>query len=253
MLLVSPFLRRILFPLIALAVLAGCGSTQESASPTTPEAPESPTPKSPTSDPGGSVTEAGLTRIVAMNWGHKEVVEGGLPRLRVIEAGDEQEVEGLAVAVGGEAVDGGRVLDAGGPHDVRADRLNAEVFRVVVQERVTGLASCRPLRLEPDDILPLTTVEVGPGERIVTGRVEPNADRAVGVLFRFSEATSQIIEDAASQRLQVQILGDLIVDINGRALDAEFVRGDLPTGDRPRGSETGIQGGTFRSWFSVRQ
>ena len=186
-----------------------------------------------------------------MNWGHDEVVEGGLPRLRVVEAGDEQEVEGLAVAFGGEAVDGGRVLDAGGPYDVRADLLNTESFRVLVQERVTGLASSRPLRLEPDAIRPLTTVEVGSGGRILTGRVEPNADRAVGVLFLFSESALQIIDDAASQRLQVQILGDLIVDVNGRAIDAEFVRGELPTGDRPAGSETGIQGGTFRSWFSV--
>jgi hypothetical protein len=38
-----------------------------------------------------------------------------------------------------------------------------------------------------------------------------------------------------------------------RAIDAEFVRAELPTGDRPKGSPFGIQGGLFESWFWVRR
>ena len=37
---------------------------------------------------------------------------------------------------------------------------------------------------------------------------------------------------------------------SGRAVDAEFTRAQLPTGDRPSGSEYGIQGGFFESWFT---
>jgi hypothetical protein len=36
-----------------------------------------------------------------------------------------------------------------------------------------------------------------------------------------------------------------------RAIDAEFVRAQLPTGDRPATSPFGIQGGLFESWFGL--
>jgi hypothetical protein len=49
----------------------------------------------------------------------------------------------------------------------------------------------------------------------------------------------------------IRLRGDFLIDTNKRAIDAEFARGSLPTGDRPAGSPHGIQGGTFESWFDI--
>ena len=49
----------------------------------------------------------------------------------------------------------------------------------------------------------------------------------------------------------VRLNGEFVVDEDGRAVDAEFTRAELPTGDRPAGSAFGVQGGLFQSWFRV--
>jgi competence ComEA-like helix-hairpin-helix protein len=49
----------------------------------------------------------------------------------------------------------------------------------------------------------------------------------------------------------VHLRGDFVMDVEGRAIDAEFVRAELPTGDRPKGVEFGIQGGHFESWLRI--
>jgi hypothetical protein len=49
----------------------------------------------------------------------------------------------------------------------------------------------------------------------------------------------------------VNLQGDFVVDINKKAVDAEFARAELPTGDRPSGGPAGAQGGVFESWFWV--
>jgi hypothetical protein len=50
---------------------------------------------------------------------------------------------------------------------------------------------------------------------------------------------------------RIRLRGDFVLDTNDppRAIDAEYVRAELPTGDRPSGSDVGIQGGLFESWF----
>ena len=49
--------------------------------------------------------------------------------------------------------------------------------------------------------------------------------------------------------------GDVIRDRRDRAVDVEFLRGDLRdgSGDRPRGSDLGLQGGRFESWTILRR
>jgi hypothetical protein len=51
--------------------------------------------------------------------------------------------------------------------------------------------------------------------------------------------------------LWICLRGDFVVDKEKRAIDAEFVRGELPTGDRPSDSKVGVQGGLFESWFTL--
>jgi hypothetical protein len=43
-----------------------------------------------------------------------------------------------------------------------------------------------------------------------------------------------------------------VLDSKGKAVDAEFARAELPTGDHPNGSVFGVQGGLFESWFTVK-
>lgn len=77
-----------------------------------------------------------------------------------------------------------------------------------------------------------------------------------------TKALALLLDDKAIRRLKMGSRGDLFVKLRGdfvidrrnkRAVDAEFVRAELPTGDRPSGSPLGIQGGTFESWFTLRQ
>ncbi len=53
----------------------------------------------------------------------------------------------------------------------------------------------------------------------------------------------------------VRLRGDFVLDHEDppRAIDAEFVRHEFDTGDRPAGSKFGIQGGTFESWFQPKK
>jgi hypothetical protein len=76
-----------------------------------------------------------------------------------------------------------------------------------------------------------------------------------------SDAIAFVFEDrvfAGIRKLQVDDLfiklnGEFVVDVDGRAVDAEFTRAELPSGDRPAGSPYGIQGGLFQSWFNPSQ
>jgi hypothetical protein len=52
--------------------------------------------------------------------------------------------------------------------------------------------------------------------------------------------------------LWIMLRGDFVLDTKGKAIDAEFARAQLPTGDRPSGSKSGIQGGLFESWFTIK-
>jgi hypothetical protein len=76
-----------------------------------------------------------------------------------------------------------------------------------------------------------------------------------------TKAVALLVDDEAVRMLSgrrasdlfVKMRGDFVLDERKLAIDAEFTRAELPTGDRPSGSPLGIQGGTFESWFTLRQ
>ena len=77
---------------------------------------------------------------------------------------------------------------------------------------------------------------------------------APGAAFIFDQSTQStgynfIIEGLSD--VQVRLLGDFVIDETLKAIDAEFLRAEFPTGDRPSGSPVGVQGGLFESWFWV--
>ena len=214
----------------------------------------SPAPTAPQQEAVPSNAETGLTRIVALNWPHGGVTgDGVLPgiTLRAPSIGEDQEQtpSGLAVAFGDAGVSAGDTLSTGGEHDVRADSLTREVFRVYTRQVRDGAS--RPLQIRPRAVLPLRAVTLDASGRIVRGVAALDQERAVGALFLFPE---QVV-DAPSElgMFDVRVWGDAVRDVSGRAVDAEFARGQLPTGDRPSGAKAGVQGGTFGSWFYLTE
>jgi hypothetical protein len=104
------------------------------------------------------------------------------------------------------------------------------------------------------ELLPVQVTTTSPQDnKLITGATQivpqPGLTRAVALVFSpptASHLTNPTGNDA--ERLFVRLRGDWVVDNEKppRAIDAEFVRASLPTGDR-------IQGGTFESWFTVRR
>jgi hypothetical protein len=102
---------------------------------------------------------------------------------------------------------------------------------------------------------------VNAGGRIDTAKELPPGN-ARGVAFILDRQQSPIVRDILSGGVPdvgVLLRGDFVKDTKNRAIDAEFVRAELPTGDRPKppaaqplNKQIGIQGGMFESWFLVK-
>ena len=184
----------------------------------------------------GEGLEAGLTQIVELSWRHGEKLDLG--RRIVI---DEQGVErhGLVVLFSRE-VDASR-MDAAHVFTVDAPNPFAPG-----QAQELGLRCRCPLH---GDVQPVEILSEA-GGLIDQARVIPGAQFAKAVAFVFDDVVESLVkmlQDRAD--LAVRINGEFVVDDQGRAIDAEFTRAELPTGDRPSGSDFGVQGGLFQSWF----
>lgn len=106
-----------------------------------------------------------------------------------------------------------------------------------------------------------------PGEVVAVDVVQENGGlitMAQANGQQFTKAIAFVLDDrfqrlarATRERLDrwpdlwVRLNGEFVVDRDGNAIDAEFTRAELPTGDRPAGETHGIQGGLFQSWFDA--
>jgi hypothetical protein len=102
---------------------------------------------------------------------------------------------------------------------------------------------------------------------LITSATELPPGDGPGVAFILDRAKSQIAGQIIGGNpdfgdLWVMLRGDFVIEAQqqGRAIDAEFVRAELFTGDRPKppagqslDKQLGIQGGLFESWFTVKQ
>jgi hypothetical protein len=103
---------------------------------------------------------------------------------------------------------------------------------------------------------------------LITTATEVDALEAPGIAFILDSSLSQRAREIISQSppfdnppfndILIRLHGDFVLDLKGRAIDAEFVRAKLPTGDRPSpplglplDQQPGIQGGLFESWFTL--
>ena len=194
-------------------------------------------------DPGPGL-EAGLVRIRAISWLHAQPVK--ISELRNIVFPGNRRRFGVMIAF---------------TDQVHVARIDANIFEVdALDVRDVGNMiergyACRcPIRG--------TVVPVQPtiaGDRITSGKVVAGANTSDGVAFVFDDAFVKTLQQLVQlgdpwrpwSDLRVRLRGDFVLDTNDppRAIDAEFARAEFPTGDRPHGSDLGIQGGLFESWF----
>ena len=119
------------------------------------------------------------------------------------------------------------------------------IFQVLVEreeEDQFGLRSICVCQV-PGAVIPVGDIETNNSDLII--RATQTDSPSEGLAFIRGP------ESAISSFYRIQLLGDFVIDEEDRAIDAEFTRGQLPTGDRPQGSPFGIQGGTFRSWLQA--
>jgi hypothetical protein len=213
-------------------------------------------------DPGPGL-ELGLTRIEALSWSHNQRHPrnaGGLPAFLVlVDRQNGSQVPGLVIGFT-DVVQVNRTMDA------------AHVFQVLVEDPTNGQAGalglvCRcPIRgtTIPVDLNldPNGRIVLNPQGRIDSAKESTSSD-ARGVAFLFDSQTVPIARNIVNgeiPELWVLLRGDFVLDRKERAIDGEFVRAELPTGDRPRPpaaqplkDQPGIQGGLFESWFMSEQ
>lgn len=192
--------------------------------------------------------EAELTQIVALSWRHNE---GNNPIIRVTRL-NNQKAPALAIAFGSTVVVDNRIDIILKP--INVSQIDDEhVFQVLIQELRRNQTFCRcnirgqiiPVNFEVEK-------ETDSNGNVVAIQIKPETvkesetSEAPGVAFLLNES---LIKE--TNELWVQFRGDFVLDLTERAIDAEFIRAQLPTGNRRRLNPWGIQGGLFESWFWI--
>jgi hypothetical protein len=192
--------------------------------------------------PAGPGLEPDLTRIIALSWQH------GRPH----NTSTNRPTANFTIAVNGQESTGQAYVIA----------FSETVLLPAIQQAFPILEFMGPQIVAPPAgsylwrgfmmlVLPVTSFTVAGGDRVTDARLDlagpgiPTSAKAlafVPILERGPIAPGLSL---------VRLRGDFLLDIHKRAIDAEFARGSLPSGDRAAGSAFGIQGGTFESWFTV--
>ena len=191
--------------------------------------------------------EPKLMRIIGLSWVHGRVA----PFSEKLVSVEGLDGPGIVIAFGGREEELAEVL-------VGPGSLDHNTFQVFVETTDPKLGLVQRLRVVPqriDAVVPklagtlITAVDQvlgpapGPGKRPIP---------APGAAFMISRQQLDTIFSQATA-LIVVLRGDHVLDLEERAIDGEFLRGKLPTGDRPLGSEFGLQGGRFYSWMEFEE
>jgi len=197
--------------------------------------------------PPGPGLEPDLVRIYALSWRHNapaanlvpiELRDGKVVPGIVIGFRDPDRANPMLVRVGAGQIDAAHIFQVSVPHDVGDDRQLGFICRCPIE----------------GTIIPVDYRENPPG-LIVEAQEWPSSNApAPGAAFILDPekyAIARAIVERRVRDLWVVLRGDFVLDERGRAIDAEFVRAELPTGDRPSKHPFGIQGGLFESWFQL--
>ncbi len=180
-------------------------------------------------DPGPGL-EDGLTRITALSWGHG-LGNNPLVDVKLTNGGTQKSI----------------VIRFSRP--VLTLSLNASFgFEVRIPDPAAQIGTLLRYFNVRGSVIKVTNIQQN-AVGIITGATQTQATFGEGLAFTFLAADVETVMNAPLVKVRLQ--GDFVVDVDGRAVDAEFVRAELPTGDRPKPSTFGIQGGLFESWFKV--
>jgi DNA-binding beta-propeller fold protein YncE len=190
----------------------------------------------------GAGLETGLTRIKALSWRHDEGTNP-LVTVNFTLNGQQMSKPGLVIGFTQDVVVGYTANPGKIPHDINFRHV-FQVFQIVPDSQKVQRTQFAGL------IVPVEFAVNASGV-IVSASETPTPPSAPGAAFVFLQDDFIKRQLDTSSELFVRLRGDFVVDGNGKAVDAEYARAQLPTGDRPAGSPTGSQGGAFESWFWV--
>jgi len=188
---------------------------------------------------GGPGLETGLVRIAALSWRHGQPID----LLPVAGGSVDTSGRGIVIAFSG-AVRWATVNDP----NVFEALARMTLFSAGQQE---GPMICRCALV--GKLVPVDATVTG-DLVTVASEITPVGGMTKAVALTFPKTTYDRLRRGGGEELFVRLRGDFVLDggLRPRAIDAEFVRAELPTGDRPAGSPFGIQGGQFESWFRVK-
>ena len=204
-------------------------------------------------DPGEGL-EQGLTRIEALSWTHniQQIAATGNPNSFAVEVTllTGAKVPGIVIGFTGDVqvsktIDPDHVFQVLVNHSNADDQARGFVCRCAIRGRTV------PVKLNLDA---QGKIVVNAAGHIDTATEAPAGD-ARGVAFLLDKQLFPIAGEILAGKvndLWILLRGDFVLDNKGKAVDAEFARAELPTGDHPNGSLFGIQGGLFESWFTVK-
>ncbi len=187
--------------------------------------------------------ESDLTRIVALSWEHNTSLN---PPILINRLGDRQAEPGFVIGFGKEI----NTLT-----EIDISQIDERVFQVLIAKPEANNPSLVCRCAIQGEVIPVT-FELATDERgnIIPGQIQRNSvkesdsKKAPGVAFTVNE---KILSEF--NEIWILLRGDFVVDGDKKAIDAEFLRGKLPTGNRPQSSKFGIQGGLFESWFWISE
>ena len=109
------------------------------------------------------------------------------------------------------------------------------------------------------NIIPVTVTAIS-GNRVTAAHLTPGSPTTTDALAFVFNSLDRVFTLISSQEVQnldvlVRLRGDFLLDTGSpaRAISAEFVRAQFPTGERPPGSGLCLEGGTFESWFFLNR
>jgi len=132
------------------------------------------------------------------------------------------------------------------------------IFEVLLDPRPMQLISSSGYRNPCSiigEVVPVTVTLDSTKTQVVTAALitgSPPPTTASALAFIIDRRKPPIPELQGSVDVLVRLRGDFLLDeTKTHAISAEFVRADLPTGEQPRGSGLGLEGGTFESWLTL--
>ena len=205
----------------------------------------------PKGDPGpaGPGLEQGLVQINALSWIHdKPLLFAQLLPFKYVDPVSQKAADSR-----------GLVISFNGAVQMPTATGTLQVFQVLLDPQWTN---DRAIGFENPCVIVGSVIPVkvtGLAGNRVTAAVaipgSPPTTEALAFVFDSLDRVYPLIQEIPNIDVLIRLRGDFLLDTGSpaRAISAEFVRAQFPTGERPPGSGLCLEGGTFESWFFLNR